>query len=1131
MLARLSGDEIEAAFFEDFPDARSLRDPTFPLIEGFQFRQLNNAPQVFKGGMGIVFRCVGIDDEREYAIKLTSSERDLEIYRKLTEIRSQGNQLRINELIQGKAVALKEGAAPLYCMVFPWHKGDLKSFLNELNARYPEPSNFSGKAALVFAHVLLPILRTLEKIQATVSHRDLKPENILLDWSSEGVEPFLTDFGIGKDHSSISDTNTLAPYRSELYFSSRFTAGTARDVFAFAVTTAQAFLWCTNQEASNRDDLISKFDGLGFLPSDLKQILLPVLLERDSADVDMTSLLRNFSRISYAWSENRRGHVVIRPVSKKELTRWVSSPGITVSAAELKSEFECIVAIRLDVMKSELSIYTPRFHFVCVENAERDLDDGRNYFGEEYEDEDLENELVGPWRLFIKKIYIRSEQMLPRIARADERLVSNFSFCFGDGLNDKDKWASQQQMKHLFSEAEDWEESLRSSGGLLEDLRLLVEARKKKLRDTAPTTAGILAEQDGSLLTFNVKEKSEDNSQEGYFPLGAFVSVLTDDGKTVSKGEIVNAGIGFVEVDSSWNTSLRLAGHFTLAIDERGTTSVLDRQMKALKSIQNQSLSATGAGSLIDVLVKSQAFKLGSSVAFEPFRLSGEGPYRSDETDETQALNDVVEKCLASRVATVQGPPGTGKTTLIIKLITEYSRLNPSGRVLVVSQSRDAVDELIERALKEELAWANALVRVGRESSIREGARQVGIASHTARFRSEISNRIDSLSDVGPEYRLRQILTKYLGDLSGGDRILEGLLIRNARIVAGTCLAVASAGRKWQTKADGFSSSADLEGGMQDFDLCIIDEASKAHALESIVPMARAQRWILVGDTNQLGPFAPQGKNGANAEFDEHEVRTLEKSLLSVDSLVELQGLSILSHLKKAKAMSAELTIQKRMLPPIGDVVSEAFYESTLRNGLVDEPNSFTGLEYPLRAAVSWIDTSGLNSVQSRNARGSLSNKKEIKVVDWLVKQLHDSVSDRAQISVGLISFYGRQVVELERLKRKLDLKFSDDDRLVLNVRTVDKAQGAQFDVVILSFVVANEKGRIGFLSRPERVNVAISRARYRLFCVGDYNTISASTAGSMSVKRVAEIIRRQSSREYPSNPYAWIDASMAQTE
>ena len=73
--------------------------------------------------------------------------------------------------------------------------------------------------------------------------------------------------------------------------------------------------------------------------------------------------------------------------------------------------------------------------------------------------------------------------------------------------------------------------------------------------------------------------------------------------------------------------------------------------------------------------------------------------------------------------------------------------------------------------------------------------------------------------------------------------------LTSAQVIAGTCVGIASI------------------KGIQDvaFDLCIVDEASKATPTEVLVLSSRSRRWILVGDQKQLPPFVDQ-------ELDEKEV-------------------------------------------------------------------------------------------------------------------------------------------------------------------------------------------------------------------------------------------------------------------
>jgi len=62
--------------------------------------------------------------------------------------------------------------------------------------------------------------------------------------------------------------------------------------------------------------------------------------------------------------------------------------------------------------------------------------------------------------------------------------------------------------------------------------------------------------------------------------------------------------------------------------------------------------------------------------------------------------------------------------------------------------------------------------------------------------------------------------------------------------------------------------------------------------------------------------------------------------------------------------------------------------------------------------------------------------------------------------------------------------------RGTLRICSVDQAQGSEADVVVLSCVRANADATVGFLKNPNRLNVAVSRARERLVIVGNERTL-----------------------------------------
>ncbi len=81
-----------------------------------------------------------------------------------------------------------------------------------------------------------------------------------------------------------------------------------------------------------------------------------------------------------------------------------------------------------------------------------------------------------------------------------------------------------------------------------------------------------------------------------------------------------------------------------------------------------------------------------------------------------------------------------------------------------------------------------------------------------------------------------------------------------------------------------------------------------------------------------------------------------------------------------------------------------------------------------------------------------------------------------------MITFYSEQVAQINRLLIREKL-------YGVTVSTVDSSQGSEADLVIVSFVRSKgttQQDSIGFLSDDRRLNVALTRAKYQLVCVGN---------------------------------------------
>lgn len=97
----------------------------------------------------------------------------------------------------------------------------------------------------------------------------------------------------------------------------------------------------------------------------------------------------------------------------------------------------------------------------------------------------------------------------------------------------------------------------------------------------------------------------------------------------------------------------------------------------------------------------------------------------------------------------------------------------------------------------------------------------------------------------------------------------------------------------------------------------------------------------------------------------------------------------------------------------------------------------------------------------------------------------------KQKLTVGVISPYKGQVCLIQE---KIGNKYANyKENFAVNVRSVDGFQGGEEDVIIISTVRCNGNGSVGFLSNHQRTNVALTRARYCLWIVGNWTTLAKS--------------------------------------
>lgn len=346
----------------------------------------------------------------------------------------------------------------------------------------------------------------------------------------------------------------------------------------------------------------------------------------------------------------------------------------------------------------------------------------------------------------------------------------------------------------------------------------------------------------------------------------------------------------------------------------------------------------------------------------------------------------------------------------------------------------------------------------------------------------------------------------FVGTVSTEQRSLETFLAGTRQIVAGTCVGL---GRS----ALGLTSTP--------FDLVIVDEAARCTASELAVPIQAGAWVVLVGDHKQLEPQHPESVVDEVAE--RLAVGVAEVARSDFERVFDTAYGKVAGH---------TLRRQYRMLPPIGEIVSQSFYEKRLEHGRTTPIIEAVALPADLSAPVTWFDTApfGERARQADpNHKKSLTNSVEADVIVSLLKRWSecqpflDWLSQQSSHThgIGIICAYAAQ---RDLVRRKIALApIHSVLRAGLKVDTIDSYQGKENPVVIMSLVRNNWDGPIqsgsktirpGFLAKSNRINVAISRAMDRLVIVGSSKRWAEDGPMDRIVRAFSESVKEGHARE-----------------
>ncbi|KAM4026831.1 NFX1-type zinc finger-containing protein 1-like [Anomaloglossus baeobatrachus] len=237
--------------------------------------------------------------------------------------------------------------------------------------------------------------------------------------------------------------------------------------------------------------------------------------------------------------------------------------------------------------------------------------------------------------------------------------------------------------------------------------------------------------------------------------------------------------------------------------------------------------------------------------------------------------------------------------------------------------------------------------------------------------------------------------------------------------------------------------------------IVIVEEAAEVLEAHIITTLnSSCQHLILIGDHQQLRPSATVYELAKNFNLE----------------------VSMFERLIRMKIPYVCLDCQHRMRPEIAQLLTPHIYDKLENHGSVLSYRNIKGVCHNL----FFVDH---NHLEEHIKEGkSHQNFHEAAFAKSLCLYFMQQGYSPSQITI--LTTYSGQLHCLQKMMPKAQFQG-------VRVCVVDKYQGEENEIIILSLVRSNLVGNVGFLKIPNRVCVALSRAKKGLFCIGNMELLS----------------------------------------
>jgi DNA replication ATP-dependent helicase Dna2 len=402
------------------------------------------------------------------------------------------------------------------------------------------------------------------------------------------------------------------------------------------------------------------------------------------------------------------------------------------------------------------------------------------------------------------------------------------------------------------------------------------------------------------------------------------------------------------------------------------------------------------------------------------------------------------ERAASNPLTLIQGPPGSGKTKLLAEIIVQAFNRNKS--VLLTAFTHAAIDHLLAAVIK--------LAPELKESVFKCVSRQ------------RMSTRQEKIPQI--ICRKRDLEAILEGPAIIGATVFEALKLRNF--------------------------------GIENFDLLIIDEAGQMPIPHALAPMLIADNYVLAGDHKQLPPVT-HFKSDIGGERERERERESDSGGSDDDDdddcdvgEVNIEA-SIFQHLLHLyPEVNVELDVTFRMNQELNEFPSREFYFGRLRSAEGNAKRKFatTNSEKHLHhiicrnESVTYVEVPHSNCTNTSAFEADAAAQLAYRLIVGHGLSPHD---------IGIITPFNKHKNDIAHRLRKLfeaNPSWAPDTTVrQVAIETVEKMQGREREVVIVTFCSSKPaylRETQEFIYKPNRLNVAITRAKSRLFVLASEN-------------------------------------------